>query len=194
MLDMAVGIVIGFAFGTVIKSLVDDLLMPLIASIFGTADFTNLFVMLKEPADMAGVNMDSIAAVREAGGIALGWGLFINALIAFILVALALYVAVRNMKDLGQAGLGAPLARAARLSIRTAERLQEVRSDVRVGELHRAPTLWISGKICRRFGRLRQRVQHRFRHQTAGIVPPFLSSWKTKSERHHQGARAKEPD
>jgi large conductance mechanosensitive channel len=100
MLDMAVGIVIGAAFGTVIKSLVDDLLMPLIASIFGTPDFSNLFILLKEPMDTAGVNMDSIAAVREAGGIALGWGLFINALIAFILVALALYVVVRNMNKL----------------------------------------------------------------------------------------------
>jgi large conductance mechanosensitive channel len=102
MLDMAVGIVIGAAFGTVIKSLVDDLLMPLIASIFGTPDFSNLFILLKEPMDTAGVNMDSIAAVREAGGIALGWGLFINALIAFILVALALYVVVRNMNKLNK--------------------------------------------------------------------------------------------
>ncbi|MDX1479843.1 MAG: large conductance mechanosensitive channel protein MscL, partial [Saprospiraceae bacterium] len=100
MLDMAVGIVIGAAFGTVIKSLVDDILMPLLASIFGTPDFSNLFVVLKAPADAAGVDMTSIAAVREAGGVALGWGLFINALIAFILVALALWVVVRNMNRL----------------------------------------------------------------------------------------------
>jgi large conductance mechanosensitive channel len=96
MVDMAVGIVIGAAFGTVIKSLVDDLLMPLISSIFGTPDFTNLFTILRAPAG-ADVDLNSITAVREAGGVALGYGLFINALIAFILVALALFFVVRAM-------------------------------------------------------------------------------------------------
>lgn len=100
MLDMAVGIVLGAAFGTVIKSLVDDILMPIIASIFGTPDFSNLFIVLKEPMETAGVDMSSIAAVREAGGVALGWGLFINAIIAFLLVALALYFVVKNMNKL----------------------------------------------------------------------------------------------
>ena len=52
MLDMAVGIVIGAAFGTVIKSLVDDVVMPIVSSIFGTPDFSNLFVILKEPAEI----------------------------------------------------------------------------------------------------------------------------------------------
>lgn len=96
MVDMAVGIVIGAAFGTVIKSLVDDLLMPLIAKIFGTPDFTNLFVILTEPTG-ADVDMSSITAVREAGGVALGYGLFVNALIAFLLVALALFFVVRSI-------------------------------------------------------------------------------------------------
>lgn len=100
MLDMAVGIVIGAAFGTVIKSLVSDILMPIISSVFGTPDFANLFVLLKAPADMEGVNMESIAAVREAGGVALGYGLFINAVIAFILVAFVLWLVVRNMNKL----------------------------------------------------------------------------------------------
>ncbi len=100
MLDMAVGIVIGAAFGTVIKSLVDDVLMPVISSIFGSPDFSNLFVLLKEPADMTGVNMESIAAVREAGGVALGYGLFFNSLIAFLLVALALFFVVKGMNKM----------------------------------------------------------------------------------------------
>lgn len=100
MLDMAVGIIIGVAFGTVIKSLVDDLLMPMLSSLFGTPDFSNLFVVLKAPEDTTGINMESIEAVREAGGVALGYGLFINALIAFLLVALALWFVVRNMNKL----------------------------------------------------------------------------------------------
>ncbi len=100
MLDMAVGIVIGAAFGTVIKSLVSDILMPIISSVFGAPDFSNLFVLLKAPADMEGVNMESIASVREAGGVALGYGLFINAVIAFILVAFVLWMVVRSMNKL----------------------------------------------------------------------------------------------
>jgi large conductance mechanosensitive channel len=100
MLDMAVGIVIGAAFGTVIKSLVSDILMPIISSVFGTPDFSNLFVILKAPVETEGVNMESIAAVREAGGVALGYGLFINAVIAFILIAFVLWVIVRNMNKL----------------------------------------------------------------------------------------------
>jgi large conductance mechanosensitive channel len=100
MLDMAVGIVIGAAFGTVIKSLVSDILMPIISSVFGAPDFSNLFVLLKAPADMEGVNMESITSVREAGGVALGYGLFINAVIAFILVAFVLWMVVRSMNKL----------------------------------------------------------------------------------------------
>ena len=100
MLDLAIGFILGAAFGTVVKSLTDDVVMPIVASIFGTPDFSNLFFLLKEPADAAGVNMSSIEAVREAGGIAMGYGLFINALIAFLLVALVLFFIVRNVNRL----------------------------------------------------------------------------------------------
>ncbi|MCR9286838.1 MAG: large conductance mechanosensitive channel protein MscL [Bacteroidetes bacterium] len=100
MLDMAVGIVIGAAFGTVIKSLVADVVMPVVSAVTGSPDFSNLFMILKNPEVMEGVNMESIAAVREAGGVALGYGLFINALIAFILVALALFFVVKGMNKM----------------------------------------------------------------------------------------------
>ena len=113
MLDMAVGIVIGAAFGTVIKSLVSDIVMPIVSSIFGTPDFSNLFIILKAPAEAAGVNMESIAAVREAGGVALGYGLFLNAFIAFLLVALALFFVVKGMNKMKRAEEEAPAAPAA---------------------------------------------------------------------------------
>lgn len=100
MVDMAVGIIIGAAFGTVIKSLVSDIIMPIVASATGLPDFTNLFIVLKEPAEAAGVNMDSIEAVREAGGVALAYGLFINALIAFLLVAWVLFLVVKSMNKM----------------------------------------------------------------------------------------------
>ena len=100
MLDLAIGFILGAAFGTVVKSLVDDIIMPIVASVLGSPDFSNLFVLLKEPADATGVNMASIEAVREAGGIALGYGLFLNALIAFIIMAFILYLIVKNVNRL----------------------------------------------------------------------------------------------
>lgn len=100
MLDMAVGIIIGAAFGTLVKSLVDDIIMPLISGIFGSPDFSNLFVVLRQPEITASVDMTSIEAIREAGGVALGYGLFINAILAFFLVAVALFFVVKTMNKL----------------------------------------------------------------------------------------------
>ena len=106
MLDMAVGIIIGAAFGTVIKSLVDDLLMPVVSSLFNAPDFTQLFTALKAPASAPAD--ESLAAFREAGGVAFAYGNFINAIIAFLLVALALWIVVRNMNKLKKKEEAAP--------------------------------------------------------------------------------------
>jgi large conductance mechanosensitive channel len=108
MVDMTVGIILGAAFGTVVKSVVDDILMPIVSSITGAPDFSNLFVVLKDPVDMAGVNMESIAAVREAGGVALGYGLFINATIAFLIVAFVLFMVIKAMNKLKRKEEAAP--------------------------------------------------------------------------------------
>ena len=110
MLDLAIGFILGAAFGTVVTSLVNDIVMPIVASLFGSPDFTNLFLLLKEPADAVGVNMASIEAVREAGGIALGYGLFINALIAFLIIAFVLYIIISNVNKLKKAEEAAPPA------------------------------------------------------------------------------------
>lgn len=110
---MAVGIVIGAAFGTVIKSLVDDVVMPIVSAVTGSPDFSNLFMILKAPEITEGVNMESIVAVREAGGVALGYGLFINALIAFLLVALALFFVVKAMNKMKKTEEEAPSTPAA---------------------------------------------------------------------------------
>ncbi len=103
MLDLAIGFILGAAFGTVVKSLVDDIVMPIVSSLLGSPDFSNLFVVLKEPADTAGVNMASIQAIREAGGIALGYGLFLNALIAFLIMAFMLFLIVKNVNKIKKA-------------------------------------------------------------------------------------------
>jgi len=103
MLDLAIGFILGAAFGTVVKSLVADIIMPVVASVMGSPDFSNLFVLLKEPMDITGVNMASIEAVREAGGIALGYGLFLNAVISFLIMAFVLYLIVKNVNKLKKA-------------------------------------------------------------------------------------------
>jgi len=94
MVDMAVGIIIGAAFATVVSSLVDDVVMPIIAAVFQAPDFSNLFIVLRNP---TGEAFTSLEAAREAGVVALGYGLFINAAIAFLLVAFVLFLVVRGM-------------------------------------------------------------------------------------------------
>ncbi len=100
MLDIAVGITLGAAFGTVVLSLVNDLLMPVVASLFGTPDFSNLFFRLKETAESSSVT--GLREFREAGGVAFAFGSFINALIAFVLVAFALWIVVKNINKINR--------------------------------------------------------------------------------------------
>ena len=94
MVDMAVGIVIGGAFGTIVKSLVDDVLMPIISGIFTLPDFSNLFVVLK---GVEGMDATTVASAREAGAAVLAYGSFINAVIAFLIIAWALFIVVKGI-------------------------------------------------------------------------------------------------
>ncbi|MGH7396856.1 MAG: large conductance mechanosensitive channel protein MscL [Candidatus Rokuibacteriota bacterium] len=105
MLDLAVGIIIGAAFGTVINSLVNDILMPLISGIIGTPDFSNLFLVLRNP---AGAAFTSVTVAREAGAAVLAYGLFLNAIIAFLIVAAALFFIVKAMNRLRRQEEAAP--------------------------------------------------------------------------------------
>lgn len=92
-MDMAVGIIIGAAFATIIASLVDDILMPPIGLLLGGVDFSNLFLTLKQgvpPGPYA-----SLAAAQEAGAVTINYGVFINALVTFLIVALAIFLLVR---------------------------------------------------------------------------------------------------
>ena len=88
-MDMAVGIIIGAAFGTVVKSLVDDILMPPIGRALGHVDFTNLFIALN------GESYSSLAAAKAAGAPTINYGVFINNIIAFLIVAFAVFLLVR---------------------------------------------------------------------------------------------------
>jgi len=97
--DMAVGIMIGGAFGTIVRSLVDDVLMPPIGLITGGMDFRDLFITLREGAEIEGPYA-SLVAAQEAGAVTLNYGIFINAVISFLIVAWAIFLLVRAMNKL----------------------------------------------------------------------------------------------
>ncbi|HEY70871.1 MAG TPA: large conductance mechanosensitive channel protein MscL [Anaerolineae bacterium] len=89
-LDMAVGIVIGVAFGSIITSLVNDILMPPLGLLLGGMDFSNLFI------DLSGDNFASLAEAQQAGAATINYGLFINAILNFLIVAVAMFLLVRS--------------------------------------------------------------------------------------------------
>ena len=92
--DLAVGVIIGAAFGGIVTSLVNDILMPPIGKLLGGVDFANLFVVLG-----AG-SFPSLKAAKEAGAATLNYGVFVNAVINFLIVALALFLVVKGMNRL----------------------------------------------------------------------------------------------
>ena len=94
--DMAVGIVIGAAFGTIVKSFVDDVLMPPIGLLLGNVDFANLFSVLREGTKASGPYA-SLAAAKVAGAVTLNWGIFINTIISFIIIAFAVFLVIKGI-------------------------------------------------------------------------------------------------
>ncbi|MCR9186110.1 MAG: large-conductance mechanosensitive channel protein MscL [Halieaceae bacterium] len=97
-IDMAVGIIIGGAFGTIVKSLVNDVIMPPIGLLLGGVDFADLFITLKQ-GEVAGPYL-TLASAQEAGAVTISYGLFINAVISFIIVAFAVFLLIRSINRL----------------------------------------------------------------------------------------------
>jgi large conductance mechanosensitive channel len=97
-MDMAVGIIIGVAFGSIIKSLVDDILMPPLGLLIGKVDFSNLFLIVKQGATAG--PFATLAAAHNAGAVTINYGLFINTVINFLIVAFALFMVIKNMNTL----------------------------------------------------------------------------------------------
>lgn len=93
-MDLAVGVIIGAAFGAVIKSLVDDVIMPVIGVATGGSDFSDKYVLLKDGAKAAGP-YESLKAATDAGASTLRYGVFFNTILTFLIVALAIFVLVR---------------------------------------------------------------------------------------------------
>jgi len=97
-IDMAVGIIIGAAFGTIVNSLVQDVIMPPIGLLLGKVDFSNIFAVLRE-GKVAGPYA-SVAAAKSAGAVTINFGVFINTIISFIIVAFAVFLLVRTINKL----------------------------------------------------------------------------------------------
>ena len=93
-IDLAVGIIIGGAFGTIVKSLVEDVIMPPIGLALGNVDFSNLFMMLKEGAKAA-PPYSTLAEAQAAGAVTINYGLFLNSVITFLIIAFAVFLLVR---------------------------------------------------------------------------------------------------
>jgi large conductance mechanosensitive channel len=104
---MAVGIIIGAAFGTIVQSLVNDVIMPPIGLLLGGVDFTDLFFTLRQGATIPGPYATLVAA-REAGAVTINVGVFANAVISFVIVAFAVFMLVRAFNKLQKKEEAAP--------------------------------------------------------------------------------------
>jgi len=106
--DMAVGIIIGAAFGTIVKSLVDDVIMPPIGLLLGNVDFSNLFITLKEGAT-AGPYL-TLASAEKGGDVTLSYGAFFNTIISFLIVAFSVFLLVKGMNKMKREQDAPPVA------------------------------------------------------------------------------------
>jgi large conductance mechanosensitive channel len=107
-LDMAVGIIVGAAFGQIVNSFVQDVMMPPIGRLVGRVDFSNLFVTL------TGQHYDTVAAAKAAGAATLNYGMFLNTIINFVIVAFAVFLLVRQVNRLMPKPAPVPAAPATR--------------------------------------------------------------------------------
>ena len=97
-MDMAVGIIIGAAFGTIVKSLVSDVIMPPIGMLLGGVDFSNIFSVISE-GETPGPYL-TLAAAQEAGAVTVNWGMFFNTVISFLIVAFAIFLVIKAVNKL----------------------------------------------------------------------------------------------
>jgi large conductance mechanosensitive channel len=101
-LDMAVGIIIGAAFGRIVTSLVNDVIMPPIGVLLGGVDFTEIYI------NLSGGSYESLAAAKEAGAATINFGVFINTVLNFLIVAFAIFLLIRNVNRLKRKEEAAP--------------------------------------------------------------------------------------
>lgn len=99
-IDMAVGIIIGAAFGKIVDSLVKDIIMPPFGWILGKVDFSQMFLVLPTSFDTPPVKFSTITAAQDAGAVTINYGVFINNVISFLIVAFAVFLLVKGINKL----------------------------------------------------------------------------------------------
>ena len=104
-IDLAIGVIIGAAFGAIVSSIVDDLFMPIIGLILNGIDFSNLFFVISNPNNLP---VPSVAAAKAAGVATLNYGLFINAVVKFTIIAFVLFLVVKGINRLRKKEAAAP--------------------------------------------------------------------------------------
>ena len=128
MIDLAVGIVIGAAFTAIVNSLVNDVFMPLVGLLFGGVDFSNLFIVLSNPDNVA---VPSLAVAQELGVSTLNIGLFINAIVQFTIVAFVLFMVVKGINALRREKAAEPAPEVPPAPTREEELLMEIRDALK---------------------------------------------------------------
>jgi large conductance mechanosensitive channel len=103
-IDLAIGVIIGGAFGRIVSSLVNDVIMPPIGLLLGNIDFSSLFI------DLSGKGFASLAVAKQAGAATLNYGLFINTIIDFVIISFAIFIVVRQINRLAKKEAAPPPA------------------------------------------------------------------------------------
>jgi large conductance mechanosensitive channel len=101
--DLAVGVIVGGAFGKIVSSLVNDIIMPIIGGLIGKVDFSNFFVSLD------GTRYDTLAQAKEAGAATLNYGLFLNTIIEFLIISFSLFLVIRQINKIRKKEEPAPV-------------------------------------------------------------------------------------
>lgn len=106
-IDLAVGVIIGGAFGKIVSSLVDDVMMPVLGLVTGKIDFSDLFVVLHRPEGVE-QNFNTVKAAKEAGATVLSYGMFLNNIVQFTIVAFAIFIVIKQINRLKREEAVAP--------------------------------------------------------------------------------------
>ena len=127
-MDLAIGVIIGAAFGAIVSSVVDDLFMPIVGLILNGIDFSNLFIIISNPNNIA---VPSVAAAKAAGIATLNYGLFINAVVKFTIVAFVLFLVVKGVNRLRRQEAAAPAPAAPPAPTTEEKLLMEIRDAIK---------------------------------------------------------------
>lgn len=127
-LDLAIGVIIGAAFGAIVSSIVDDIFMPVIGLVLSGLDFSNLFIVLNNPGN---VPVPSVAAAKAAGVATLNYGLFINAVVKFAIVAFVLFLVVKGVNRVRRKEAAAPAPAAPPAPTAEEKLLMEIRDAIK---------------------------------------------------------------